>query len=299
MSKPLAGFFKRKKADLTSANPQKSAPLEQDAVMQTAGGYSGVYPSQVIVGCGQSVGMQRDHNEDALYYTTRVLADGQGNESFGLFILADGMGGHRNGEIASAVTCQAISNYILEEFAQKISDDAHRYSPVEISDIISKAVNEAQKAVLKNAPGGGTTVIIALLTGDRVTVSNVGDSRVYFIHQDGKMQRITRDHSLVQRLLDLKEITEAEAEVHPQKNVLLRAVGQPDPFQVDTQTLQFPEGARMLLCSDGLWGVVEERTIVELVNNAQDPIIACKNLVDAANRNGGPDNISVILVARV
>jgi len=298
MSKLFGGLFKRNLPHQPAEKLPQSTHHEHGAQHQDTNQQQAFYPKQIVVGSGQSIGMQRDHNEDALYTLTGVLADGQVNESFGLFILADGMGGHRNGEIASGVTCRVIANFIMAELKTNILEDAHSYSPERFTEIIRKANDEAQTAVMKNAPGGGTTVIIALIVGDSVTVSNVGDSRIYFIFPDGRMQKITRDHSLVQRLVDLKEITESEAEVHPQKNVLLRAIGQPDPYQADTQTMSFPPGARILLCSDGLWGVVDEHTIVEVVNSVHDPILACKTLVDAANRNGGPDNISVIIAGK-
>lgn len=295
MSKQFGDLFKRKLPYQPAEKIPPSIHQEHGGQKLNTNQEQSYYPKQIVVGSGQSIGMQRDHNEDSLYTLTGVLADGQVNECFGLFILADGMGGHRNGEIASGVTCRVIANFIMNELQTKILEDAHSYSPERISEIISKAIDEAQNAVLMNAPGGGTTVIIALIVGGRVTVSNVGDSRIYFIFPDGRLQKITRDHSLVQRLVDLKEITELEAEVHPQKNVLLRAIGQPDPYQADTHTILFPSEARILLCSDGLWGVVDEHTIVEVVNRVHDPIIACKTLVDAANRNGGPDNISMII----
>jgi len=257
---------------------------------------SSAYPMQYIVGSGQSVGMQRDHNEDALYTLSSVLSDGKSEELFGLFIIADGMGGHRNGEIASSVTIRVVVRYIIDQLYNILMETQHGTPALSVQEILAGAVNEAQKAVLQYAPGGGTTLTIALLLGDQLTLSHVGDSRAYLTYPDGRLEKITKDHSLVQRLIDLKEIRPEEAEKHPQKNILLKAIGQPDPYQPDANTMQIPEGAGLMLCSDGLWGVVSESDLSEILKIEDDPVVACQKMVDAANKGGGPDNISVIYV---
>ena len=255
-----------------------------------------VHPSQLLIGSAQSVGRQRDHNEDALYTFTSVLSDGNSEELFGLFIIADGMGGHKNGEIASSVSIRVVVRYVIDQLYRILLDTQNGIPALGTSEILLGAVNEAQKAVLHQASGGGTTLTIALLLGDQLTISHVGDSRAYLVNQDGRLQKITKDHSLVQRLLDLKEISPEEAEKHPQKNILLKAIGQPETFQADTYTLQIPAGDGLMLCSDGLWGVISDAVIAKTLLTYHDPIIACQQLVDEANNAGGPDNISVILV---
>jgi len=257
---------------------------------------SEVTPLQYVVGSGQSVGMQRDHNEDALFAFTSLLSDGRSEELFGLFVIADGMGGHRNGEVASSVSVRVVVRYVLDQLYKVLLDPQRANPAVGIQEILTGAVNEAQKAVLQHAPGGGTTLTIALLLGEQLTISHVGDSRAYFVLPDGSLQQITKDHSLVQRLVDLKEITEEEASNHPQRNVLLKAVGQPEPFNAEIKTLQIPRGSRLLLCSDGLWGVVPQGNLQKILQNELNPITACKLLVEEANRTGGPDNISIIVV---
>jgi protein phosphatase len=157
-------------------------------------------------------------------------------------------------------------------------------------------VNDVQKTVIRYAPGGGTTLTLALLMGEQVTIAHVGDSRAYFIYPDGRIQRLTKDHSLVQRMIDLEEITEAEAQNHPQRNVLLKAIGQTDLVRPDLTTHQIPRSGHLMLCSDGLWGVVSETEIYRIVSSEQDPAIACKNMIAVANQYGGPDNISIVLV---
>jgi len=273
-------------------NPNEALLQEPHTVNDN---YPNLTPIQYVVGSGQSVGMQRDHNEDALFALTSVLSDGKSEELFGLFVIADGMGGHRNGEVASSVSVRVVVKYVLDQLYKVLLDPRHPAPAVGIQEIMTGAVNEAQKAVLQHAPGGGTTLTIALLLGEQLTISHVGDSRAYFVLPDGSLQQITRDHSLVQRLVDLKEISEEEANTHPQKNVLLKAVGQTEPFNSDTKTLQVPRDWRLMLCSDGLWGVVPAEGMLSIFQKNKDPILVCKLLVDEANRAGGPDNISVIV----
>ncbi len=298
MANRISGFFNKKKGEKQSNSRQDGPALVQTQYPLEQGGANTIFPKQLIAGSGQSVGLQRDHNEDALFCLTSVLADGIGNDYFGLFIIADGMGGHRNGEVASSVTCRTISRYLLSQIVTNSLTDSPAISDEDLHGFLNKAVEEAQKRVLQSAPGGGTTATIALWRHEQITIAQVGDSRAYFILPDGKLQKITRDHSLVQRLLDLNEITQSEAELHPQKNVLLRAIGQPDTLKADINTVQVPQGAKLMLCSDGLWGVVDETTISSIVLHQDDPTIACKQLVAAANQNGGPDNISVIIAGR-
>jgi protein phosphatase len=128
-----------------------------------------------------------------------------------------------------------------------------------------------------------------------MTIAHVGDSRAYLIYGPERIEALTRDHSLVKRLVELGQITTAEAAVHPQRNVLYRALGQGEPFDPDIYSMQVFEAAYLLLCSDGLWGVVAESEIQRLVLQAYCVEDACQRLVDAANEAGGPDNISVIL----
>lgn len=255
-----------------------------------------VYPRQFITGSGQSAGRQRNHNEDAIYAMASVIADKNQGIPFAFCIIADGMGGHKNGEIASGVAIRAAANVVYQDVYLKWMQDQDGIRDDEIKSILEKAVQEAQNAVLRSAPGGGTTLVLSLMVAEKGYIAHVGDSRGYLVTAGGGMTRLTKDHSLVQRMVDLEEISEEEAFNHPQKNVLLRAIGQPEPFPVDTSSFEITPGGKLLLCSDGLWGVVPESEISKLVNTPDDPILISKALVDAANARGGPDNISVVLV---
>jgi serine/threonine protein phosphatase PrpC len=161
------------------------------------------------------------------------------------------------------------------------------------------AIKEAQTNVLHAAPGSGTTVTAALLVGTQLTIGHVGDSRAYLMYQDGRFEPITRDHSLVRRLEELGQITAAEAAVHPQRNVLYRALGQGDALDADVVNVPFPQNGHLLLCSDGLWGVVPEEDLRQLILNSPSPERACQGMVAAANGAGGPDNISAVLVRQL
>jgi protein phosphatase len=163
-------------------------------------------------------------------------------------------------------------------------------------EIMQAAVSEAQRAIQREAPGSGTTLTAALVLGQQITIAHVGDSRAYFIYPDGRIEPITRDHSLVKRLEELGHITPEEAANYPHRNVLYRALGQGEILDPDIFTLGFPQPGFLMLCSDGLWGVVSEHDLVKSVVDAPNLQRACQNLITAANTAGGPDNISVVLV---
>jgi protein phosphatase len=158
------------------------------------------------------------------------------------------------------------------------------------------AVSEAQRAIQREAPGSGTTLTAALVVGQQITVAHVGDSRAYFIYQDGRVEPITRDHSLVKRLEELGHITPEEAANYPHRNVLYRALGQGEILDPDIFTVGFPQSGYLMICSDGLWGVITEQDLIRATSEGNTLQQACQNLVNAANTAGGPDNISVILV---
>ena len=291
-------LFRRKKSDYIPASTAiETAPLSAEQLSEAdLKPQEAPYPSQLVVGTAQSVGMQRDHNEDTLYAMHAVLADGNYDLPFGVFIIADGMGGHLNGEIASGAAARALSEYLLSRFYIPFLSSTPDAETQSIHEVMENGVKEAQRAVIASAPGGGTTLTAALVMGERVTLSHVGDSRAYFIYPDGRVQAMTQDHSLVRRLQDLGQIDEKEASVHPQRNVLYRALGQSEPFRPDINTHTLPRPGWMLLCSDGLWGSVTEDEIYQIVRSSQNPSTACRKLIDAANAAGGPDNISAILV---
>lgn len=251
---------------------------------------------QLIAGCGQSVGKQRELNEDSLLAITSTMAGNSGNLPFGLYIVADGMGGHQFGEVASNAAIRSVAGYVLRKFHPNLFNVKADTLEESFQEIMQAAVGEAQRAIQKEAPGSGTTLTAALVVGQQVTVAHVGDSRAYFVHPDGRLEPITRDHSLVKRLEELGHITSEEAANYPHRNVLYRALGQGEILDPDIFTIAFPQPGYLMLCSDGLWGVVTENDLVRAINEAPNLQRACQNLVNAANTAGGPDNISVVLV---
>jgi serine/threonine protein phosphatase PrpC len=129
-----------------------------------------------------------------------------------------------------------------------------------------------------------------------MTIAHVGDSRAYHIDNGGEIRMLTRDHSLVRRLEEMGQITAEEAQIHPQRNVLYRALGQGEPFEPEIQSHRLPHNGYLLICSDGLWGVVGEQEISKIIKSDAPPQIMCQQMVNLANEAGGPDNISAILV---
>lgn len=252
------------------------------------------YP-QLVAGCCQSIGLQRDHNEDALFMLTSTIASDTRNIPFGLYIVADGMGGHLHGEVASALAVRAMSGYIIRNIYAPILSVTHQDQDRSIQEVMQAGMIEANRAILANALGGGTTMTAVLVLGDQLTLAHVGDSRAILVKKDSA-EVITRDHSLVKRLEELGQISPEEAASHPQRNVLYRALGQKEPFEPDIFTAPVPKGEHLLICSDGLWGLVPQEKIIDLVKNSPTPQDACQKLIDAANAAGGPDNISAILV---
>ncbi len=253
-------------------------------------------PPQLIFGTAQSVGKQRDHNEDALYALNAIYADGSSDLPFGIFIIADGMGGHQHGEVASGMASRTMGEYLVKKLYSPMLGAKGEAQEMSLQEIMENGVREAQQMVVRKAPGGGTTLTAALVVGEQVTIAHVGDSRGYFIYPDGHFLALTQDHSLVHRLIELGQLTEEEAAVHPQRNVLYRAIGQSEPFHPDIHNHQIPVPGYLLLCSDGLWNVVTEAQMSEIIFTSKDLSLACHRLIEAANNAGGPDNISVILI---
>lgn len=285
-----------KKTDVPTKPNIQTAPLTEEQLNAETHPIIRIEPPQLVVGVGQSVGQQREHNEDTVFALNATLAGISKGMPFGIFMIADGMGGHQHGEVASQTAVRVVASHLVRKLYLPFFSPEQESQNEPMQEVLREAVVEAQQAVLKAVPGGGTTLTVAFVLGSQVTLAHVGDSRAYFLYPDGRIEPITRDHSLVNRLIELGQITEAEAAVHPQRNVLYRAIGQGEPLEPDINSFPLPHPGYLMLCSDGLWGVVPETEIFRIVAQAQDPVTACQDLVAAANMAGGPDNISVILI---
>ncbi len=234
---------------------------------------------RVLAAGSSDVGQVREGNEDALLIRNSVFA------------VADGMGGHLAGEVASAAALEPI-----EALDGRVFPDA-----TEAATALTNAVVAANTTVSKLATdnplyrGMGTTLTAALIEGRRAHVAHVGDSRAYLL-RDGQFSQLTDDHTLVQHLVDEGQITREEAAHHPQRSIITRAIGVSPEVDVDAMTLELQPGDQLLMCSDGLTGVVEDRVIAELLDTTADPDEAVSRLVELANQAGGPDNITVVLL---
>lgn len=296
MDKFFRSLFGNRKAPAKTLDMANTAPLTEDQLKSIVGTQVVQYDlQQLISAAGQSVGKQRELNEDSLLAMTSTMAGNSGNLPFGLYIIADGMGGHQYGEVASNAAIRTVAGYVLKKFHQHLFQIKADPMEESLQEIMSTAVHEAQRVIQREAPGSGTTLTAALVLGQQITIAHVGDSRAYFIYPDGRIETITRDHSLVQRLQELGHITPEEAENYPHRNVLYKALGQGDSLDPEIFTLAFPQSGTLMICSDGLWGVVAEQDLLRAVNEAPNLQRACQNLVTAANTAGGPDNISVVL----
>ena len=238
------------------------------------------------------VGRKRDHNED----TFSIFAD------LGLYVVADGMGGHASGEVASAL---AVAT--LHEFFKSTADDPERTWPyrmdrargyeenrlitgIKLSNL--RIFEHAQQN--KGQRGMGTTVVSLFAVEDGAYVAHVGDSRVYRI-RDGQIEQLTEDHSLLNDYRKMKRLTDDEIENFPHKNVIVRALGMRDTVRVDTRFERTRRGDTLLLCSDGLSGPVTDDEILSIVENGGDVASTTNALIAAANANGGPDNVTCVV----
>jgi protein phosphatase len=239
------------------------------------------------------VGRQRQHNEDAFL----VESDAR------LFLVADGMGGHAAGEIASRIAVDSISEFILHTKEDDGTwphayDEHFRRSTNRLMAALRMANTRVLEAMRKDARlrGMGTTVVAALADGETVSVAHVGDSRAYLI-REGQLSRVTNDHSWVFEQVQAGMLTEAEAEKHPLRNVITRALGGALQVTPDASEIEARTGDVVLLCSDGLTGMVPESEILKIVTaNESDLEQCCKQLIDAANERGGLDNVTAVLV---
>ena len=230
---------------------------------------------KIEVGSATDIGRVRERNEDSL------LVDPP------LYVVADGMGGHRGGQVASQVALEAMEG-LATEGPGSLADHVRRAN----SAVWDRSVEDERLS------GMGTTLTAARIDGGSALIAHVGDSRAYLL-RDGSLQQLTTDHTLVARMVKSGEITEAEAEVHPHKNVLTRALGTDEQVEVDEDSIALVDGDRLVLCSDGLTGMVTEDQIQAILENSEQPQQAADRLVKAANRAGGIDNITVVVLDAV
>jgi protein phosphatase len=240
------------------------------------------------------VGLKRGHNEDSFLIV----------EDQNLYMVADGMGGHSAGEVASKLAVETIANFYREsERDDDITwpfrmDKGQSYESNRMANAIKLANLRIYEAARMNEEqhGMGTTVVSVHASHNGVTIGHVGDSRVYAVH-DEHLEPLTEDHSLLNDYIRMKELTEEEIENFPHKNVIVRALGMREGVQVDIINRPFVPGRTYLLCSDGLCGMVSDPSIARIINSHGDDLEAASgSLIDAANDAGGTDNITALLL---
>lgn len=249
------------------------------------------------------LGKRRKLNEDAVFCLTSGIRYQDIVQDMGLFILADGMGGHNAGEVASEwaskiAGLEVLKSTMLDE--QETTDKEITRKRSIIGNIMVEAIRKANTFILdlsRKSPGTkdmGTTLVSAFASGENLFVANVGDSRCYLISDEG-IEQITKDHSYVQELVEIGMVTQKEARHHPRRNEITRCVGYFDNINVDIFQRILYKGNKVLLCSDGLHGVLEDEEIWRIARENSNLWESCQKLIEAANNGGGPDNISAIL----
>lgn len=252
------------------------------------------------VGHFSDVGMVREGNEDSLSVRELELVNLSKRRGLGLYIVADGMGGVNAGEVASQIAVDE-SLAVLEEKLNCGQLETSAEPGEIIKQALTDAVKRANLRIYETGRGDevlsgmGTTLTIGVVFGQALYVGHVGDSRCYVINRFG-IEKISRDHSLVGRLVEIGQITEEEALVHPQRNLIYRALGTYPNVEVDVYQRSLKLGDWVLLCSDGLTGHVKDTELQSIVMAHHDPQMASQHLVNAANLRGGEDNISIVLV---
>ena len=231
-------------------------------------------------------GKVRQHNEDS----GAIINNKSGQR---LAIVADGMGGHRAGDVASSLTVAKLTELWGTVERIETADDAENWLKTKILDV-NRYVYDYQ-ATHPECEGMGTTIIAVIATDNFLTIAHVGDSRCYLYNEDG-FKQITEDHSLVNELVRMGQISKEDAEHHPRKNVVLRALGTDNNLDIDIITLIFEPEDKLLICSDGLSNKVSDQEMMGILKKEDTLQVKAETLVQTANLNGGEDNITVVIL---
>ena len=285
--------FRKKRSEPAMSSPSNAAP--SPVAVPTFAPETLRASPPLRTGWQSDAGKVREHNEDALIAMTFEFQQDQGRQSIGLFAVADGMGGHEQGENASSVAARTVSDELLRQLiAPAVRGEGNS---IPLTDVMRAAVLTAHDEIRRQYPGAGTTLTVAVVLDEMLAIGHVGDSRAYLFH-DGKLEQVTHDHSLVARLVEIGQSTPEQAAADPRRNYLLRALGQDDPLEVDFQFQTFAPGSKLLICCDGLWGQVDPAALEQMLRESDDPQAICRNLIRLANEAGGPDNITAVCVIR-
>lgn len=291
LSAPMSAFFNQALLGegFTSGNVFTKA--FSGAVAESAA----LRPVSFNLGRLSDVGKTRQLNEDSLFAVDLTRSKLSVNHPVAIMVVADGMGGHAAGEVASGM----IVDFIAQKAAAELGSAAGLAGGRDWQEWLKQVVLATNQALLEQRQQMGTdmgsTLVMAVMDGCKAYLAHVGDSRIYLVNADGA-KPLTNDHSLVGKLVSSGMITPAEVRTHPQRNIVLRTMGDKAQLEVETSVHTLKPGDRLLLCSDGLWEMVEETELQKIVMSAASPQEACVRAVDAANAHGGEDNISVIIL---
>ena len=233
-------------------------------------------------------GKIRGENQDT--YRLLILQD----ENLAVLVVCDGMGGASAGALASEIACNEFFTYVENALVEGETD---------FGAIMLKGVESANSAVYSQSlfspetRGMGTTLVAAIVRGDECVIANVGDSRAYLIG-NGSIMRVTRDHSLVEDMVALGELTRDQARTHPKKNLITRALGIDSSVKCDIFEASLGDGDMILLCSDGLSNMIRDEEILKAVKSSKPPEDLCKKLLKTTLRRGAPDNVTIVAVKR-
>jgi serine/threonine protein phosphatase PrpC len=257
-------------------------------------------PIRIETGKRSHKGMVRSSNEDSLMSLEFYIEEGSETKYCGLFAVADGVGGREGGEVASSLSLQTLTASLLESLLlPSLKEEIDQINQEFISSVLIEGIKEANKEIYSqnqsNNSDMGTTLAVVLIIDSTTYIANVGDSRVYLLEGE-KLTQVTTDHSLVASLVAAGQISQEEIYTHPRRNIITRCLGMQQDVEVDLFTEELKPGKSLILCSDGLWEMVRDNEIKDIVLKADNLHISCEQLIEMANQNGGLDNISVVIV---
>lgn len=231
-------------------------------------------------------GQVRSINQDCFDFSTL-------NSKSSCAVVCDGMGGTKAGEVASLLACETVKKYIVENFKKNLSEE-------KIKELIINSIKISNEEILKKASedkrylGMGTTIVLALVCEDIVHIAHIGDSRAYII-SEGKIEQLTKDHSMVQEMVESGEITSEQAKNHPKKNIITRALGVNKDIEIDYTFTNLKENDAIFLCTDGLSNYIDDKNILKYIKKYSGQEIVDR-LIDKANKLGGNDNITALIM---
>ena len=254
----------------------------------------------VLLSCGHytNVGQRRKMNQDSLLTMQAVKVNQSDSFPFGLYVVADGMGGQAAGEVASGLVISVLAHRAQTELFKYFSEEV--ITGVQIDEWLRVSLEAANQAVIEGRAARendmGSTVVVAVVLDTTAYLAHVGDSRAYRVSMEGEIERLTLDHSLVEQLVLAKQITASEARTHKRRNIVYRTMGEKENVEVEINQIPLGIGDRLVLCSDGLNSMIEDSHIAAIVHGAPSLMDAARRLVDAANAAGGEDNITAVVI---